>query len=127
MTIEKPVEKWSVKDFHNYLISEHERIFGIEYIPWRSWGVEQGLIGNIVGTTRGRSPKPGTHDKVLIKAFIDKCYASYKPTRSYPGINFGFMWSYMRQNLQKVEKERVNKEVAATYKKESEGIDSDWW
>lgn len=126
MASEKTIEKWNVKDFHNYMMDEHKRIFGVQYVPFRSWRVEQGLLGGIIGTT-GKNAKPGTHDKAIIKAFIDQCFATYKPTRDYPGISFGFMWSYKRNYLQQLEKLSAAKNVAASYKKESESIGSDWW
>ena len=122
----KPIEKWTVRDFHNYLIAEHERLFGVGYVPYRSWSIEQGLLGSIIGTT-GKKGKPGTHDKALIKSFIDKCMGSYKPSANYPGISFGFMWTYQRNYLQQLEKEANAKNVAASYKKESEQVGSDWW
>ena len=119
----KPLEKWTVRDFHNYMIAEHERLFGVEYLPQGTWKAEQGLLGRIVGT----KTKPGTHDKALIKAFIDKCMNTYKPSDQYPGINFGFMWAYRRNYLQQLEKAARSLETVATYKKETENIGSDWW
>lgn len=95
----KPVEKWNVRDFHVYMQAEHLRKFGVSYAPMRSWRTEQGLLGNIIGTAK----KDGTHDKALIKAFIDRCFANYKPNANYPGISFGFCWTYMQRELQLAE------------------------
>lgn len=126
MPTEKPIEKWTVRDFHNYLMNEHSRILGVQYVPFRSWRVEQGLLGGIIGTT-GKNGKTGTHGKATIKDFIDNCLATYKPTKDYPGISFGFMWTYKKNYLQQLEKAETAKVVEASYKKESEGIGSEWW
>ena len=68
---ELPVEKWNTRHFTDYLTAEHKRIFGVDYVPFRGWSTERGMIGGAIGTAR----KPGTHDKALIKTFIDVCLA----------------------------------------------------
>ena len=122
---QKPVEKWNVRDFHGYLQAEHLRRFGVSYAPMRSWRTEQGLLGNIVGTTK----KEGTHDKALIKAFIDRCFANYTPSAQYPGISFGFMWTYMQRELQLAEldakKAEESSRAMAKAETELEGL-SEW-
>lgn len=119
----KPVENWTVRDFHNYMIAEHERLFGVSYMPSGTWKAEQGLLGRIVGT----KTKQGSYDKALIKSFIDKCMQTYRPTANYPGISFGFMWAYRRNYLQQLEKAANEQNAAATYKKDAESIGADWW
>lgn len=122
---EKPVEKWNVRDFHAYLQAEHQRRFNVIYAPMKSWRTEQGLLGNIVGTAK----KKGTHDKALIKAFIDRCFANYKPTQDYPGISFGFMWTYMQRELQlaelDVKKKREAEDAVEKAKNAMEGL-AEW-
>ena len=71
----------------------------------RSWRMEQGLLGNLIGTAR----KQGTHDKAIIKRFIDEAFATYKPTPQYPGINFGFIYTYRRNILQRLQAEENRK------------------
>lgn len=117
----KPVEKWNVRDFHAYMQAEHLRKFGVSYAPMRSWRTEQGLLGNIIGTAK----KEGTHDKALIKRFIDRCFASYKPTAQYPGISFGFMWTYMQRELQMAELDARREKVAEQASEEMEDI-AEW-
>lgn len=90
----KPLTDWNVKDFHTYMQAEHLRLFNVDYRPQASWGREQGLLGGLIGTAR----KPGTADKALVKAFIDECFATYKPTAMYPGTSFGFSYQY-RSNV----------------------------
>lgn len=122
---EKPVEKWNVRDFHSYLQAEHLRRFGVSYAPMRSWRTEQGLLGNIVGTAK----KVGSHDKAVIKAFIDRCFASYKPTVQYPGISFGFMWTWMQRELPlaelDVKQAQESAQAMADAEAELEGL-SEW-
>lgn len=106
---ELPVEKWNTKHFTDYLTAEHKRIFGVDYVPFGGvWAKERGMIGGAIGTAR----KPGSHDKALIKTFIDVCFAEYTPTRDYPGTNFGFMWSYRKNVLQRLQAESLRKASA---------------
>lgn len=124
MTIDytqKSVEKWNVRDFHAYMQAEHLRRYGVSYAPMRSWRTEQGLLGNIIGTAK----KEGTHDKALIKAFIDRCFANYKPNANYPGISFGFMWTYMQRELQMAELDARKAEAAAQAIEEMEDL-AEW-
>jgi len=98
---EIPVANWNVKHFTDYLVAEHKRRFGVDYAPMRGWSAERGLIGGIIGTAR----KEGSHDKALIKRFIDACFDEYRPTRDWPGISFGFMWAYKKAVLQRLQAE----------------------
>lgn len=118
---DKPVEKWNVRDFHAYMQAEHLRRYGVSYAPMRSWRTEQGLLGNIIGTAK----KEGTHDKALIKAFIDRCFANYKPNANYPGISFGFMWTYMQRELQLAELDVRRAEATAQANEEMEDL-AEW-
>lgn len=101
----KPIDEWNVRDFHDYMSDKHRELFGCEYVPMRSWRMEQGLLGNLIGTAR----KQGTHDKAIIKRFIDEAFATYKPTPQYPGINFGFIYTYRRNILQRLQAEEKRK------------------
>lgn len=75
----KPVAKWNTRDFQAYLKAEHERIYGVPYVPMPvrdPWKAEAGLIGRWVGTKR----KPGEYGPEVTKRFIDLCFAEYKPS-----------------------------------------------
>ncbi|PAD62228.1 hypothetical protein CHH92_01810, partial [Bacillus sonorensis] len=96
-TTDKPVSKWNVRDFQAYLKAEHERLFGVPYVPMRGWQAEAGMLGRWVGTKR----KPGEYGPEVTKRFIDLCFAEYRLTAEYPGISFGFMQTYMGRNLQR--------------------------
>jgi len=97
----RDIDDWNVTTFTEYLRDKHREQFGIEYAPMRSWQLEQGQLGRLIGTRT----KEGTHSKAAVKRFIDEAFASYTPTAQYPGTNFGFIYSYRRNILQRVEAE----------------------
>lgn len=98
---EKPVDKWNVKNFIDYMAAEHKRLFGCDYAPHGSWAQERGLIGTVFGTTK----KEGKYDKALVKRFIDVAFSEYRPSAQYPGTNFGFMWTYRQAEFIRIKKE----------------------
>ncbi len=118
------IDDWNTLTFTEYMKDKHREVFGIEYAPMRGWRMEQGLIGRLIGT----KSKPGTHDKAVVKAFIDEAFRTYKPTAQYPGTNFGFIYSYRRNILQRLEAEQITKEKRNRAKSESEDLTdlSDW-
>ncbi|MCU7556601.1 hypothetical protein [Macrococcus capreoli] len=106
---DKPVEKWNVRNLTDYLCDEHRNRFGIDYAPFGSWQAERGTIGRVFGTAR----KEGTHNKRLIKEWIDYVFETYKPSQQYPGISFGFAWKYRQSDLQVVQKRLLDEDKAA--------------
>lgn len=117
---EKDIAKWNVNDFHAYLSDEHKRRFGVDYAPFGTWVSEKGQIGRLIGTAR----KPGTHDKALIKRFIDACFDEYKPTEQWPGISFGFMVAYKKPVMQRLQAAEMKAEQAASAVKKADN--NDW-
>ena len=120
------IDDWNVTTFHAYLTDKHEEIFGCQYVPMRGWQAEKGIIGRLIGTRA----KKGTHDKRLIRRFIDEAFATYKPTPQYPGTNFGFIYAYRRNILQRLEAEdRREKADAERIVEETESIEdiADWF
>lgn len=109
------IDDWNTLTFTEYLKDKHREIFGIEYAPMRSWQMEQGLIGRLIGT----KSKAGTHSKAVVKAFIDEAFRTYRPTPQYPGTNFGFIYAYRRNILQRLESEEKRKANAEVWAKES--------
>src|SRR5699024_8420579 len=101
----RAIEDWNVTTFHTYLADKHKELFGCEYVPFRGWQAEKGMIGRLVGTRT----RAGTYDKATIKRFIDEGFKSYKPTPQYPGTSFGFLYSYRRNILQRLEAEEAAK------------------
>lgn len=101
---DRPIEEWNTTTFTEYLKDKHRELFGIEYAPMRSWRTEQGLIGNLIGT----KTKPRKVEPAILKRFIDECFESYRPTKDWPGINFGFAYTYRRNVLQRLMASRSN-------------------
>lgn len=83
-----PIEKWNVTTFREYLKHVHEERYKIPYVT-RSYAMEGRMLKTFIAEY-----KPGA-----TKLFIDACFADYKSTREYPGLNFAFMYSYMRSRL----------------------------
>src|SRR5690625_4666098 len=120
----RQIEDWNVTTFHAYLADKHRDMFGCEYVPYRGWQAEKGMLGRLIGTRT----RAGTHDKAIIKRFIDEVFKSYKPTPQYPGTNFGFLYSYRRNILQRLEAEAGRKERGNQAEMTAEDYDrlSDW-
>lgn len=113
------IEDWNVTTFTHYLQDKHRELFGIEYAPMRSWRMEQGQIGSLIGTAR----KKGTHSKAVVKRFIDEAFETYKPTREYPGTNFGFIYAYRRNILQRLEAEEMAESKREQARAEAPSLD----
>lgn len=68
---------------------------------------ERALIAKYIGTAK----KSGLYGKDVVKAFIDACFDTYKPTSHYPGLTFWFMAQWMTTELQKAELAGKRKEA----------------
>jgi len=79
---------WTVTTFRAYLADEHERRYKIPYVA-RSYAVEGRWLKSMIAD----------HGAEVVKRFIDSCFDEYKPTAQYPGLNFGFMYSYQRARV----------------------------
>jgi hypothetical protein len=104
---EREIPDWNVTTFTSYLTDRHAELYGIPYVPGRGgWRAEQGMIKRMIGE----------HGAVVVRRFIDGCFREYRPKREYPGVNFTFMYTYMRGRvLPKVlaeEKREVRRELA---------------
>ena len=120
----RDINDWNTLTFTEYLKDKHRELFGIEYAPMRSWRMEQGQIGRLIGTAR----KEGSHSKAVVKRFIDEAFESYKPTPQYPGTNFGFIYAYRRNILQRLEAEERAESRREKARAEAPSLDelSDW-
>lgn len=107
---------WNVVSFTEYLRDKHREMFGVDYAPHGGrWGMEQGVLGDLIGTKSRTKPKPRTASNADVKRFIDETFADYKPTAKYPGTSFGFMWTYRKNVWQQIQAEgtaRVKAEQA---------------
>lgn len=120
----RPIDDWNTLTYTEYLKDEHKRIFGIDYAPMRSWRIEQGMIGDLIGT----KTKERTVSNALVKAFIDEAFATYTPNASYPGTSFGFSYSYRRNILQRLQAEEMKQEQRKVSEDNADSLEdlADW-
>ncbi|WP_338461652.1 hypothetical protein V5G20_18045 [Brevibacillus borstelensis] len=84
---ERDIADWNALSFTEYLRDRHRELYGIPYVPGRGgWRREQGEIKRMVTE----------HGPEVVRRFVDGCFREYRPTRDYPGVNFTFMYAYMR-------------------------------
>lgn len=120
----RDIKDWNVISFTEYLKDSHKHTFGVDYAPMRSWGLEQGMIGDLIGT----KTKERTVSNALVKAFIDEAFATYTPNASYPGTSFGFSYSYRRNILQRLQAEEMKQEQRKVSEDNADSLDdlADW-
>lgn len=114
-----PLDKWNVTTFREYMKAVHTDKYGIPYVA-NNHAVEGRFIKDM-------QTKYG--NKATL-AFVDKCFATYTPTNKFPGLNFGFMYSYMRErNLPAVLKEIATAELKAKRQEQAQNteIDEEWF
>lgn len=110
-----PVDSWTVTTFRQYLADQHEAKYGIKYTT-RSFAIEGRWLKAMIAE----------HNAEIVKAFIDGCFAEYKPTRDYPGLSFSFMFSYQRARiLPRVLSESKRRAIVQQAVEETEDL-SDW-
>lgn len=84
----RAIDDWTVATFQAYLCDEHERLYGIKYTA-RNYGMEGRWIKLMLAE----------HGAEVVRKFIDACFAEYRPTPQYPGINFSFMFCYQKNRI----------------------------
>jgi hypothetical protein len=110
-----PTTDWNTTTFRQYLTDQHEAKYGIKYTA-RNYAVEGRWLKSMIAE----------HGAEIVKAFIDGCFAEYKPTRDYPGLNFAFMFTYQRARiLPRVMAEAKRRQVVQQAVEETEDL-SDW-
>lgn len=82
----RELSDWTAGTFRAYLSDQHREILNISYVT-RNYAVDAKLI-NAMRKENGND---------ATKRFIDACFRSYTPTPNYPGVNFTFMYAYMRE------------------------------
>lgn len=116
----RDLNDWNTTTFRTYIADRHSELYGIAYVT-RSYSAEAGMLKRMLED----------HGPVALKAFIDLCFADYKPTRQYPGLNFSFMYAYMRtRNLPRVLADIKRMEAAKETPAETGGNEIEekgWW
>jgi hypothetical protein len=125
-----PLEKWNVTTFHVYLKDRNIEKYGVEeYVPFgrgpvgRRWSQEKGQIKWAINK----------YGNEVVKLFIDKCFVVHKFNPRFPVLSFGFMFTYMRDELASAEFEvklqngdrQVKTDESDT--NHAENIDEDWF
>src|SRR5690625_751895 len=126
----RPIDKWNVTTFTEYLKEKHLEMFKVDYAPFGgTYGMEQGILGDLIGTQSRTNPKPRTASNAAVKRFIDETFAQYKPTAQYPGTSFGFMWTYRKNVWQQIQAEELARESREQAVEESPTLEelSEWF
>jgi hypothetical protein len=111
----RDISDWNTTTFRQYLADQHEAKYTIKYTA-RNYAVEGRWLKSMIAE----------HGAEVVKAFIDGCFAEYKPTRDYPGLNFAFMFSYQRARiLPRVMADMKRRQVVQQAVEEIEDL-SDW-
>lgn len=120
------IEDYNVLTFTEYLKAVHKERFGIDYAPFGgTWAMEQGILGDLIGTQSRTNPKPRTASNAGVKRFIDETFENYRPTAQYPGTSFGFMWTYRKQDWQRIMAEELAEERRKERQQAVEDVDYD--
>lgn len=119
----RSLDKWNVVSFTEYLRDKHREMFGVDYVPFGgTWGMEQGILGDLIGTQSRKNPKPRTASNAAVKRFIDETFDEYQPSKQYPGTSFGFMWTYRKRHWQRIQAEELAEKQREERRKEIEKI-----
>ena len=124
------INDWNTTTFTEYLKDKHREMFGIDYAPFGgTYGMEQGVLGDLIGTQSRTNPKPRAASNAAVKRFIDETFAEYKPTAQYPGTSFGFMWTYRKNVWQQIQADELAKKKTEQAVEEAPTLEelSDWF
>lgn len=81
-----PPEHWNTRTIHAMVIELNAERFGVDkYVPLRGFGFEQGVIKRAL-TEYGAA---------ALRETIERAFAEYKPSATYPQLTAGFLITYM--------------------------------
>lgn len=118
----RAIEDWNVTTFHAYLIDLNREKYGVTYTPFgkgaesKRWSTEKGQLKQAINK----------HGNEVTKEFIDLCFEKHRLNPQFPTLSFGFMWSYLRDNVGRAEI-RVNKRKVVERTKEKQDIEGEDW
>ena len=115
-----PTEHWNTTTFRQYIADKHAELYGIPYVT-NNYATEAGMIKRTIDE----------YGAEATKAMIDIAFAEYKPTRIYPGLNFAFIYSFMRSRiLPRVLAEQKRAEAKGTgevVEWKADEVSAEWW
>lgn len=110
-----PIEKWNATTYREYMKHLHQAIYGIPYVA-NNYAVEGRFITNM----------RKEHGNEVVKRFIEKCFELHSPSEKYPGLNFGFMYSYLRERYLPLVLKDIAREKYVS-KRTNTKIDEEWF
>lgn len=118
---DKHVNEWKTRDFQLYLQELHLEYYGFKYSA-RNYGMEAKHLKAFMRD----------YGNEALKLFIELCFEHHKPNDRYPGLNFMFMSTYLRERwlpiaLKEIAKQSEPVEVTDHVNPIVEPIDENWW
>jgi hypothetical protein len=83
-----PLEKWNATTYRAYMKALNEMYFDLPYVA-KNVQMENACISRM----------QKEYGNELVKDFITACYKEYKPRPLYPSLNFGFIYSHMKDYM----------------------------
>jgi hypothetical protein len=111
----RDIADWTVGTFRQFLADQHFERYGIAYTA-RNYAIEAKWIKSMIVE----------HGPEIVHKFIEACFREYRPTAQYPGLNFGFMYSYQRSRILPQVLAEFKRKVTVKKSIEDNEIDDDW-
>jgi hypothetical protein len=116
----RDIADWNVTTYHAFLIDENKRRFNALYTPFgrgnlnTRWATEKGMIKQAQGAV----------GNAVLKRFIERCLDAHRPKPDFPHVNFGFMWSYLRDELPRAQSDIAQAQAVAERRADAVEVDS---
>jgi len=111
----RPLADWNVNHFIAFLAAETKRKFGVDYVPGgrgpisSRWAMERGML---------KQAQESLGNAVL-RRFIERCIANYRPHGDYLFVTFTFMWSWMRDEVARAQADVARSQAKAAREAET--------
>jgi hypothetical protein len=123
----RPVKDWNVTTFHAFLIDKNKEEYGVDYVPFgkgpisKRWTTEKGQLKQAI-TKFGNE---------VVLSFINEAFENHRFNPDFPTLSFGFMYAYMRNDLQRAQVEYIKRLERAKAIEEAEAqsdeVEEDWF
>jgi hypothetical protein len=110
-----PIDRWTVTTFRQFLADQHMERYGIGYVA-RNYAIEARWLKSMIAE----------HGPEVVRTFIEACFKEYRSTAQYPGLNFGFMYSYQRSRILPRVLADMKRKAVVQKSIENNEIDDDW-